>query len=439
MKRLSFQKIFCFISILFIVSCCVFYGTRFIKLYLKNEKVTIKEKDSLVKKIHDNNKNSDLFKEINDDYYFVGKANNNYLVYSNMVFRIIKINQDNEIVAISDKALTSLAFGKNVSYKDSYINKWLNSVDGDNYSGILERQLNDKDNVLVKTVTCHDQVDEINNKECANATEDSYLSLLSTADFAIVGKDSYLVNGEYYYLGNTNTSNKVWQVSHDGKISTDTGLDIIGVRPVITIKGNLKYYDGNGTVDNPYLTEDNRGLFGSYVKLDDTMWRVYQVNDDDIRLVMDSYLMVDGKELTYKYSNISSYHNDTKNGSIAYYLNNTFLKTLSYKDKLKAVKWTNGFYGSTANYDYTKSIDKTVDSKVALLSVSDIRLNNSLNEYYTMTGTSLNSSMVYIVNSNQKLTTKYITNNLKVVPVISLSKELLTEGNGTIESPYEME
>ena len=47
--------------------------------------------------------------------------------------------------------------------------------------------------------------------------------------------------------------------------------------------------------------------------------------------------------------------------------------------------------------------------------------------------------MIYIINSNQKLYTKNIQNKLNVVPTISLDKDLLTKGNGTINSPYEME
>ena len=56
-----------------------------------------------------------------------------------------------------------------------------------------------------------------------------------------------------------------------------------------------------------------------------------------------------------------------------------------------------------------------------------------------MTGTSKNSTMLYTITPNKKLTTKYLTNELNVVPTISLNKDLLISGNGTIESPYEME
>lgn len=438
MKKLNYQNIFCFISILFIISCCSFYGTRFIKLYLENQKDTSQAKNSLAEKIFDKNENTENFKNINDEYYFIGHADNNYLEYSNILWRIIKITENNEIIAISENSLTSLAYGKDTTYKDSYINKWLNSSNED-YTGILENVLSNKDTFLTKTKTCHDQIDTIDNSDCQNTTTDTYLSLLTTSDFANIGKDSYLNNGEYFYLANTNSENYVWYLTNDGKISTGTGQDIIGVRPIITLKSNLKYRDGNGKIDNPYLIEDERSLFGSYVKLDDTLWRIYQVNDTEIRLMLNDYLTIKDQSFTYKYSNTNSYHNDTQTGSLAYYLNNNFLKTLSYKDKIKEVVWSNGYYGSSANYDYTKSLSTTIKSKVALLSIGDINLNSNLSNYYTMTGTSLKGSMVYINTETKKLTTKYITSELPVVPTISLDKELLTNGNGTLDSPYEME
>ena len=64
MKKLNFKKLFCFISMLFILSCCIFYGTRFIKLYLENKKTEVEEKNTLTKKVKDNNSNNDNFKSL---------------------------------------------------------------------------------------------------------------------------------------------------------------------------------------------------------------------------------------------------------------------------------------------------------------------------------------------------------------------------------------
>lgn len=439
MKKLNLQKIFCYISFLFILSCCIFYGTRFIKLYLAEKKIEIQEKNTLVKEIRDNSFGKDYFKEINNREYFINNTDNNYLLYSNLLWRIIKINNDNSITIISDSSLTSLAYGEYQNYQDSYVKSWLNISDK-KYSGILEKHLNEKEKYLQPTNTCLDTVDVLNNNECQNITNENYISLLSTVDFVNIGsKDSYVINNEYFYLGNSNSNKEIWYVDNEGQITTNKGTDIIGIRPVITIKSNIDYISGDGTKNNPYKIETENGLFGSYVKLDNQIWRIYQVNETEVRLVLNDYLKVNNDNLQYIYSNLNSYHDDYKYGSIAYYLNNTFLKSLSYKDKIKEVNWTNGYYGINSNYDYTTALDTTVNSKVALISIGDIRLNNELDNYYTLTGNKTNGSMVYAINSNQKLFGKTIQNKINVVPAISLDKDLLTKGYGTLDSPYEME
>ena len=439
MRKISFQKTFCFLSMLFIISCCVFYGTRFLKLYLENRKTEIIEKNTLIKNLKDNNSENDDFKSVNGQNYFTGKTNTNYLLYSNILWRIIKINDDNSITAISENSVTPLAYGKKTLYKDSPIFKWLNETD-DDYSGILQNSLNNISTYLQKTTTCTDQLDELSNNPCKETDNDSYITLLSVVDYLNIGsKDSYLMNSEYFYLSNNNSENKVWYVDDEGAVTLGTGTDIIGVRPVITIKSNIEYVSGNGTKDNPYTIEKENGLFGSYVKLDNDIWRIYEVNDNDVRLMLNDYLKVNNSNLKYRYSNISSYHDDYKQGSIAYYLNHDFLNKLSYKNNIKEVSWSNGYYNSDIDYDYTYALDATIESKVALMSIGNIFLNSSLNNYHIMTGSSKKGSMIYSTNESQKTYLKQISSELNVVPTISLDKDLLKKGKGTIDSPYEME
>jgi len=439
MKKISIQKIFCFISMLFILSCCIFYGTRFIKLYLENKEVEKVEKNSLVKVIKENNDNNKNFKVINGETYFTNKENSNYLLYSNILWRIIKIQGDNSIVLISDSSVTTLAYGKELTNETSYINKWLNLSD-EEYSGILEKSLNKKEHYLQNTIYCNDTVEKLTNNPCEDIKNDKYISLLSVIDYLNIGsKDSYLINDEYFYLGNTNEKKKIWYVTEDGNTSLSTGNDIIGVRPVITIKANIDYVKGNGTKDNPYTIEKDYGLFGSYVKLDDNLWRIYQVNDTEVRLMLNDYLKVNKKNLEYNYSVINSYYNDTKANSIAYYLNKTFLNTLSFKDKIKEVSWSNGYYNQDTLFDYKYALKDKINTKVALMSIGDIYLNSKLTNYFTMTGSSNRGSMVFSIQNNQKPYAKYITQTINVVPTISLDKDLLTKGNGTYDSPYEME
>lgn len=439
MKRLTFQGIFCFLSFLFLLSCCIFYGTRFVKLYLANEEEKKIEKNSLVKVIKESNENNNNFKKINDNLYFINNADNNYLKYSNIMWRIIKINEDNSITAISNNSLTSLAFGENTDISKSNILKWLNKTEED-YSGILEKELNNPHVYLQKTNICLDEIDNINNNPCTNTNNDNYISLLSTIDFANMGnKNSYVINDEFFYLENTNSEKEVWTVTDEGKVTTSIGNEIMGIRPVITIIPNVDYVNGNGKIDNPYTIENDNSLFGSYVKLGNNLWQIYEVNDDFVRLSLNDYLKVNNEIYTHNYSSKNSYHNDTTYGTLAYYLNRNYLNSLSYKDLIKERKWPNGYYNNENNYDYTNSLNKEVDTKVALMSIGNIFLNKELNNYFTMSGTSDNSPELYTIQKNQKVYTKSIQTSAKIVPTISIDKDILKKGNGTIESPYEVE
>ena len=87
-RKLNVQKTFCTISASFIIACILFYGFRFVTLYLDNKKSLEAQADTLAKVINDNNKNDDTFKDINGDYYFSGKVDDNYVMYSNMLLRV---------------------------------------------------------------------------------------------------------------------------------------------------------------------------------------------------------------------------------------------------------------------------------------------------------------------------------------------------------------
>lgn len=437
MKKLSFQKIFCFLSFLFILSCCIFYGTRFIKLYLENRKEEIIEKNSLFKVLRENNQENESFKSVNGINYFTGKEENNYLSYAGIIWRIIKVNSDNSLTAISDKAIASLAYSKTDEFNNSEIFKWLNKSDKD-YSGILEKSLNLE--YLQKVESCPDKLDELANNPCEKPNTDNYFTLLSVIDYLNIGsKDSYLANDEEFYLSNMTNDGKVWYIDDEGNGKIGTGNEIIGIRPVINIKANIDYVTGNGKKDNPYVVEKENSLFGSYVKLDKDIWRIYEVNGDEIKLMLNDYLKVNGNNLSYKYSNNSSYHNDTISGSIAYYLNHDYLNSLPYKDKIKETKWSNGYYNSNTNFDYANALKDQVDTKVALMSIGNVILNPDLSSYYLMTGSASKGSTVYAISKNKKAYTKHISSTSNVIPTISLDKNLLKKGNGTINSPYEME
>ncbi len=436
-RKISIQKIFNIVSFMFILACCIFYGSRFIKLYLENNKT--EEVKVLADNIKDNNSNNNNFKNINGNYYFEGTDTNNYLTYSNLIWRIIRVNDNDTVTVVLDNSITSLAAGTSKTYSNSYINMWLNDNDKE-YTGILENNLNNTNNYLTYTNTCNDTIDDTKNITCKETIENNLITVPSLNDYVNTGgQKSFMNNEEYYYLVNNNKDEKLWYVDKDGKVSTSDGADILGVKPVITIKNSVKLVSGDGSKDNPYTIETDNGLFGSYVKLGNDIWRIYQIDKDNIKLSLNNYLTINNEEITYKYSNTGYYHNDTKKGSLAYYLKNTYLEQLTYKDIIDEVEYSNGLYSNTTDYNYTEVLSTTINTKVASLSIGDIYINPTNTNYYTSTGISENSNQIYVMKNDFKLYTKVATTELKIIPVISIDKNLLTTGEGTIESPLEVQ
>ncbi len=427
-RKLNVQKTFCTISAGFILACAIFYGFRFLSLYLDNKKSLESKEDTLAKTIITNNNEDEDFKNINEEYYFNGKVEDNYVLYSNLLWRIVKVNKDNTIKLISEDNISYLAFDEEVdSFNNSYISKWLNT-------DVLTNQI-DK-SALTYNPICTDNIEEASNKECSNYNNELNIGLLSVSDYINAGaEESYLNNEKFYYLSSIN-DNEVWYVTSRGKLTSSTPDKLYGIRPTITLKANTLYTTGNGTKDNPYIINSNN-YFGSYVKLGSDIWRVYEIDGDILKLSLNDYLKVDNEIFSHIYSNENYYHNDTNYGSIAFYLNQTYINTLDYKNDLIQTKWANGLLSS--NYNYENCLNTTIDSKIALLSIGNIMLNDELNNYFIMSGDSEDEECVYEIKENGSLSKINVRSEAYVVPTIAISKEILTKGKGTSNEPYEVE
>lgn len=438
--KVDYQKLFNTISIGFICACVLFYGARFTSLYIKNKKVEVENVNTLYKVIFNTNFGKENFVDIGGNHYFKNEVDNNYVTYSNILWRIIRINADNSVTLISENPLVSLAYKEEVNFKESYLNKWLNITEEEENTGILEYNLNNPDKYLLKNETCLDVVDKLSNQLCKTTYTDKYLGLMSTSDYVNTGAEtSFINNNTKFYLSNTTDTNKIWYITDTNKVSYSDGTDLIGLRPVITVKGNINIVSGNGTLNSPYTFESEKGMFGAYVKLGEDTWRIYQVNEDTINLVSNNLLELNNEAMERIYTNKGYSYNSNKWNTLAYYLNNTYLNSLSYKDKIELNNWANGYYGADNNYNYKEALADTKDAYVGLLNITNIRLNNDLKNYFLMTGNTKNGSLVYLASNNGTIYSTSSDEKNYVLPTITIKKELLTKGEGTIDSPLEME
>lgn len=445
-RRINWQKIFCFMSLIFILVCIFWYGGRFIYFYKESEKTLTEESNMFARVVKTQNHDSETFKQVGQDYYFYGNVLNNYVSYSNRLWRIIKVNKDNSIVLVTDNVIGTLAYGNSdTDYQNSNLFSWLNVNEEEPNSGVFERTLNEKEKYLVKNSTCIDNVDDVENVTCEKVYDDGYLGLLSVWDYIYTGSNKGFIHNERYsYLSNQNENKEIWYVNDEGKLDISSGEDILGIKATITLSPTLELKNGTGTSDDPYYFEDSNGLIGSYVKLDSDIWRIYEEKNGIVKLILESIIVSEDEtdssnKFQHRYSKSSYYHNDTIYGSLAYYLNRDFYNSLGYNSLILENTYVNGFYGNDNDYLYDDINQKTIETKVAIPSINDVLWNDTLDNYFTDTGISENSSLVYVRKEKGLVTSKNVTAESYVVPCISISKDNLKVGSGSFEDPYRTE
>ena len=178
----KFELIFTGSSITFLLFLIVLFTARLI-YFSKEEKNPIK----IDKKIYDvivMDNSENLYKTENN-YNFIGKDSENYIVYSGNLWRIIRVNQ-NDLTLVMDKPLTNLYF--NNSYKESLINKRLKEF------------YNELDtNLIIDTKTCimHEDIETCKEEYTNKIVIPSYEMYKQTGL-----TDSFMNNGYYTYLSN---------------------------------------------------------------------------------------------------------------------------------------------------------------------------------------------------------------------------------------------
>ena len=272
----------------------------------------------------------------NSSYTFKGEVNNNYVLYNNLLWRIVKISNNSSITLILDDYINMLP--KNL------INLFLEN---------LTNNLNT--DYLTKNKIC---IDEMNDNEitCNKTNNDSYISLLSVYDYL----------NSFYEEKTFITKDKeiMWLYNNDNhtngdSISKSNENNFYEIRPVITLKANTTYKTGNGHKDNPYKIDDESFGLGSLVKINNDAYIVYDFTND-IKLM-------------------SLYTIDKINReNVLDYLNNDLYEKLDYKDLLNDLTIYNGTYNNKKDDIFKEKETR----KISIPNILDIKINNDITNYY---------------------------------------------------------
>ena len=155
--KLKPANIFVFVNILVILGICCFYGYRLVYYYKLEHTKTVKNKTFSEILTTDANlvyEGDGLYKN-EDEYLFRGKEVNNYVYYSGRLWRIVKVNKNKSIKLVTADLDTSLVWGLDNNYEESYVKDWLI---GDNNR--FYNSLNQPDSYLQNDTYCIDKINE---------------------------------------------------------------------------------------------------------------------------------------------------------------------------------------------------------------------------------------------------------------------------------------
>ena len=414
------SKIFSIISILLMISLFITYLVRFIHYY-KVEHPKVTNDNTLVSKVMNVklvNNNGLVAKE--NDYIFKGKVKNNYVLYSGYLFRIVKVNEDRTIKLVTDDIVSSLVWSYETDYNNSYVKKYLEEI--------FLNNLNNRDKYLTNSKWC---IDSVKNSEykCKNKI-DSQVGLLTLNDYMVAGSNnSYLNINKYWWTLNTSKDNKVWYIFDEGGINDDSLTNSYGIRPSIILNSNVEYVSGDGTIENPYIIENDKEInVGKYINYSGYKWKVIE-NKDNLKLVLAECLKENDECITHNFGKTNLYGNTY--GSLGHYLNNVFYYTLDTSHLVKGI-WYIGDYNEETSYDYNNIFSNNIESNVGILNI----IENNIDNTYTLTRS--DDELIYTLGSG-KLYSSDPTEELSIYPAIYIDKNInIVSGSGTFNDPYEI-
>ncbi len=378
--------------------------------------------------------------------YYRGLNPDNYVYFSNMVFRIIGIKGDN-VKIVADKDIA------NVNYDG--IDEWFEYYD---------KHLTTKaKKLIVESKYCNMTISDttLDTTECNSYGSKKKFGLLSIDEINKAGEagQNYLMMDTITWVGNPkdkkNTyANRKYFFGTDNKYMSFENVHNFGVRPVITIKGDTLINGGNGTEESPYILEDyikpqknvdvNTRYPGEYITYGGVLWRIIDINKDGTtRIISEQSLYDEGKLIKISHeieTDKNVIYNPTQKGNVGYYINNRAseyidtayfvnknIKVLVYKGEPKYGKEVDSktYKVKVGSPNMYEMFSATTDSPV----ISSYWLVNSSNSKIENPGV---SEIGVVMNGPESTFYKY-----GIRPVASLNRNcVINSGKGTKNNPY---
>ena len=380
-------------------------------------------------------------KATDNDNIYKGRYVNNYIRFSNQLFRIVGLDKDGNIKIVSNEDISHVDYNS--------IDEWLE----DYYLNHINEKSKE---LLVESAFCSDsvtkeKVDSITT--CKNAKNAKNAGLLSINEYNNSSKEgeSYLYTNTINWTASNLNKNEAWTTRYsfagtDSKyMSYDRNYNF-NVRPVLIIKKNTKVTDGDGSYNHPYELGDThkvkagssttKMLSGEYVSYKGSIYRVVEPDDNGNTKVISDFNITDSSIEKFVLANI--YNPNAKN-TIAYYIENYTSKNINAKIFAKH-KVEVPIYKTTATYSGKKSSTKTYNIKFAAPSMYEMY--SATYGYTWYIESSEDESVRYLSSSNGTVfynmeTLLYPNFDTKFVGYLR-KDAVVVSGSGTKMDPYQI-
>ena len=261
--------------------------------------------------------------------YYVGEEPNNYVYFSNMVFRIIGMNGKN-VKIVADKDIA------NINYDG--INEWFD---------YYEKHLTDSaKKLIVEEKYCNQKLSDttLDTTQCSQYGDKSMFGILSVDEInraTTQDGGNYLMQNTLTWVANAKDDksayvNRRYFFDSDNLFMAFEKVHNFGVRPVITIKGDTLISTGSGTAEDPYVLSDyikpkknvelNTRYSGEYFTYSGMLWRIVEAEKDGTtKAIAEQSLYENGELITTFYDTDSTdnvIYNPEQKGNVGYFINN---------------------------------------------------------------------------------------------------------------------
>ena len=418
------------------------------------------------------------------DTFITGEDPNNYIWYSGKLWRAVSVNNEmktTKLVTEWNISTTTYNPSDQSNFAGSYMEEWLNDTTVDGFLGNLREP-----EKFIVTDAVWDATED--NRELGNITRPNgttmvtnIVGLLNMYEYqeSFRGTDysnGYLNNGLTWWTLTPNNISSIYRILYSGNMYTSSPGAVVGVRPSINLKSDVKIVSGSGTKNDPYRLEGdndkdllgtmlNKRYSGEYIRFgndENNLYRIVSHETEGLTKITSAEPLKSGESFISSAFNSSRNVNYSNKNTIGTFLNGEYLTNYvgsNYSNTIEdSTTWYLGTVGGGTSYRLAKYVDTSMssyatstDAKVGLLRIGELMsgqfernalkgsdtISNLTSNYWVLTPYST-SGIHYIYGDSFSGSSESIA-DFGIKPSLNLkSNVVITGGNGTKNSPFQI-